>query len=99
MTDHDGGPEATAKFARLFLSPGTNHGYHGIAPAPTGEVDAIVRWVEEGRAPDEIRAERRDKDGKLLRSRPLYPYPLVAKYKGSGSTDDAASFGPASPAP
>lgn len=94
---HMGGAEETAKFARLFLAPGINHGYHGIAPAPTGEVDAIVRWVEEGVAPEMILAERRDKDGRLLRSRPLYPYPLVARYKGSGSTDDAANFEPANP--
>lgn len=94
-----GGAEATAQFARLFLAPGTNHGYHGIAPAPTGEVDAIVRWVEEGKAPDQLLAERWDKSGKLLRSRPLYPYPLVATYKGSGSADDAANFGPALPTP
>ncbi len=92
-----GGAEATARFARLFLAPGLNHGYHGIAPAPTDEVDAIVRWVEEGIAPEKLLAERRDKSGKLLRSRPLYPYPLVAKYRGSGSTDDAANFGPALP--
>ncbi len=89
-----GGADATSRFACLFLSPGTDHGYRGIAPAPVGEVDALIRWVEEGVAPDELLAERRDKDGKLLRSRPLYPYPLVAKYKGSGSTDDAENFGP-----
>jgi len=35
------------------------------------------------------------------RTRPVYPYPLTAEYKGSGSVDDAASFkpGPANPAP
>lgn len=92
-----GGTEITSRFARLFLAPGVDHGYHGIAPAPVGEVDALIRWVEEGVAPDKLLAERRDKDGKLLRSRPLYPYPQVARYKGSGSTDDAANFGPSLP--
>jgi hypothetical protein len=31
-------------------------------------------------------------DGKADRTRPLCPYPQVAKYKGTGSIDDAASF-------
>jgi feruloyl esterase len=32
------------------------------------------------------------KDGKVDRTRPLCPYPQVAKYKGTGSIDDAANF-------
>jgi feruloyl esterase len=28
------------------------------------------------------------------RTRPIYPYPLTAKYDGTGSIDDATSFGP-----
>jgi len=31
-------------------------------------------------------------DGKLVRTRPLCPYPQVARYSGSGSSDDAANF-------
>ena len=31
-------------------------------------------------------------DGKVDRTRPLCPYPQIARYKGSGSTDDAANF-------
>ena len=30
--------------------------------------------------------------GKVVRTRPLYPYPEAAVYTGSGSIDDAASF-------
>jgi Tannase and feruloyl esterase len=37
-------------------------------------------------------AARRDQSGNITRSRPLCQYPLVAKYKGTGSTDDAANF-------
>jgi pimeloyl-ACP methyl ester carboxylesterase len=88
-----GGPQRTAEFARLFLVPGANHGFRG-APAPTHAalLDAIVRWVEEGKAPDRLRAELRDTAGKLLRTRPLFPYPHVASYQGSGSTDEAENF-------
>ena len=87
-----GGVEKTAQFARLFLAPGVDHGFRGAGATPAGQVEAIVRWVEEGKAPDKLVAERRDQDGKIIRTRPLFPYPQVAKFKGSGSTDDAANF-------
>ena len=48
-------------------------------------------WLEKGTAPNAIRASR-IVQGKLERSRPLCAYPGVAKYKGTGSTDDAANF-------
>ena len=37
-------------------------------------------------------AEKRDASGKVIRSRPLFPYPQAAKYKGSGNPDDAENF-------
>ena len=55
-------------------------------------MEAIVRWVEEGQAPDKLMAERRDSSGKVIQSRPLFPHPQFTKYKGTGSTDDAANF-------
>ena len=89
---HMGGPEATSKFARLFLAPGVTHCGGGPGPQPSGVFDAVVSWVEQGKAPDVLNAVRRDQTGAVVRSRPLCQYPLVAKYKGSGSTDDAANF-------
>lgn len=90
-----GGQQRTAEFARLFLVPGVNHGFRGAGPSPVGQFEALVAWVEEGRAPDRLESELRDAAGKLLRTRPLYPYPQYAKYAGTGSTDDAANFRPA----
>ncbi len=87
-----GGPKKTAQFARLFLAPGVDHGFRGVGPTPTGQNEAIVRWVEEGNAPDKLIAERKDSSGKVIRTRPLFPYPQTAKYKGSGSTDQAENF-------
>ena len=55
-------------------------------------MDAIARWVEESKPPESITAEMRDKAGKLIRARPLFPYPQVAKYKGSGDTNDEKNF-------
>jgi hypothetical protein len=87
-----GGEGATAKFARLFLVPGVNHGFSGPGARPTGLTEAIIRWVEEGKAPGKLLAEKRDRDGKVTRTRPLFPYPQVATYKGSGSTDEERNF-------
>ncbi len=87
-----GGAEETGRFARLFLVPGVNHAFSGAGPTPVGLNEAILRWVEEGKAPEVLMAEKRDSSGKLIRSRPLFPYPKIAKYKGNGSTDEASSF-------
>jgi feruloyl esterase len=87
-----GGADKASQFARLFLAPGVDHGFRGAGPTPTGQMEAIVRWVEEGQAPDKLMAERRDSSGKVIRTRPLFPFPQVAKFKGTGSTDEAESF-------
>ncbi len=87
-----GGPKTTSEFIRLFMAPGVAHCAGGAGPQPTGLLEALLAWVEEGKAPDTILATRRDQSGAVTRSRPLCAYPLVAKYKGSGSTDDAANF-------
>jgi hypothetical protein len=87
-----GGEENTAKFARLFLVPGVDHGFHGAGATPTGLNEAMLRWVEEGRPPDKLIAEKRDASGKVIRTRPLFPYPHAAKYTGSGSPDQAVNF-------
>ena len=89
-----GGESATAKFARLFLAPGVDHGFRGPGATPTGVNEALIRWVEKGEAPDKLIAEKRDASGKVIRTRPLFPYPEVAKYKGSGSTDEEKNFKP-----
>jgi hypothetical protein len=87
-----GGSQKTSEFARLFLAPGVGHCGGGAGPAPGGQLDALVSWVEDGKAPATLPAARRDQAGAITRSRPLCQYPLVAKYKGTGSTDDAADF-------
>lgn len=87
-----GGAKKTAQFARLFLAPGIDHGFRGAGPTPTGQMEALIRWVEEGKAPEKLIAERRDSNGKIIRTRPLFPYPQIAKYKGSGSIDKAENF-------
>ena len=87
-----GGPNKTSEFVRLFMAPGVTHCAGGAGPQPTGQLEALLAWVEDGKAPETLLAIRRDQTGSVTRSRPLCQYPQVAKYKGSGSSDDAANF-------
>jgi feruloyl esterase len=93
-----GGREEVGRFARLFLAPGVDHGFRGPGATPVGRMEAIIRWVEDGTPPDKLMAEHRDGSGKVIRTRPLFPYPQLAKYKGSGNTDEAENFVSSSPA-
>ena len=83
--------EQTQQFARLFMAPGVGHSFGGAGPQPQGLFDSVVNWVEKGEAPESILASK--SVGEVgTRTRPLCPYPAVAAYKGSGSTDDASNF-------
>jgi hypothetical protein len=93
-----GGAAAAGGFVRLFMAPGVAHCAGGAGPQPTGQLEALVKWVEQGSAPSMLLAESRDKQGQLLRSRPLCPFPSVAVYTGQGSGDDARNFKCAAPA-
>jgi feruloyl esterase len=84
------GPK-TREFFRLFMVPGMAHCGGGVGPDQNDAVSAVIDWVEKGKAPDTIVA-RKIVNGQVTRSRPLCPYPQVARYKGNGSIDDAASF-------
>jgi feruloyl esterase len=81
---------------RLFMAPGMGHCGGSEGPNTFDMMGTMEQWVEQGKAPDKIIATRM-KDGKVDRTRPLCPYPQVAKYKGSGSIDDAANFACAVP--
>jgi feruloyl esterase len=48
-------------------------------------------WVEKGKAPAQIVGAHIE-SGNITRSRPLCPYPQVARYQGAGSIDEAANF-------
>jgi len=76
---------------RLFMAPGMGHCRGGEGPNSFDTVGALERWVEQGKAPDQLIASH-STDGKVDRTRPLCPYPQVARHTGRGSTDEAASF-------
>jgi hypothetical protein len=84
------GPDA-GDFARLFMMPGVAHCGGGVGPDRIAAVPAVIDWVERGRAPDSLLATKVVNDA-VVRTRPLCPYPQVARYAGRGSIDEAASF-------
>jgi len=91
VQDTLGGAAKTAANIRLFMEPGMGHCSGGEGPNMFNKIGTLDRWVEEGKAPESITASHIS-EGKVDRTRPLCPYPLTAKYKGSGSVDEAANF-------
>lgn len=85
------GPRATSDFARLFMVPGMGHCSGGVGPNSFDALSALDVWATNGTAPATIVASH-STAGKVDRTRPLCPYPLTARWKGTGSTDDANSF-------
>jgi len=88
-----GGERRTADSIRLFMVPGMAHCGGGEGPNTFDVMSAMTAWRENGQAPDRIIASRAG------RTRPLCPYPQVAKYKRTGSVDDADNFVCAEPRP
>jgi feruloyl esterase len=83
-------PQST-DWLRLFMVPGMGHCRGGAGPDVFDAVSALETWVEKGVAPASMQASRIS-NGKVERTRPLCPYPQVARYNGTGSIDDAANF-------
>jgi feruloyl esterase len=76
---------------RLFMVPGMGHCRGGEGPNAFDPVVALEQWVEQKKVPEQIVASH-STNGTVDRTRPLCPYPQVAKYSGSGNPDDAANF-------
>lgn len=91
VVDTMGGQKMTSNSVRLFMAPGMGHCGGGEGPNHMDLPAALDSWVDKGKAPDKIVASH-STAGKVDRTRPLCPYPQLAKYAGTGSIDDAANF-------
>jgi feruloyl esterase len=91
-----GGRGKTEDFFRLFLVPGVHHGGGGPGLTEFDSFSALEEWVEEGQAPDRLIAGRVT-NGVVERTRPVYPYPVLAHYSGTGDPKLAESFVPIEP--
>ena len=89
------GQEKTDGFFRFFPLAGMGHCGGGEGPFAFDKDDALSQWVEHDKAPALIVAAHLSADPAAHapdRTRPLCAYPRVAKYKGTGSIDDASNF-------
>ena len=99
------GTAKAAGFVQLYMVPGMEHCAGGPGPSAFGQLgiptssgpeygafDALVDWVEKGVPAGSVIATKYNADHKVEMTRPLCPYPEIAKYKGSGNTNEAASF-------
>jgi pimeloyl-ACP methyl ester carboxylesterase len=91
-------------FARFFRVPGMGHSSGGPGTDQFDALSSLVSWVEKGQAPDSILATTRGAGNvggvnpelpsgwAANRTRPLCPYPRIARYNGAGSTEQAENF-------
>ena len=91
-----GGRAATQDFFRLFLVPGVHHCAGGPGLTEFDPLTLLENWVERGQPPDVMIAGR-SANGVTERTRPIYPYPMLARYSGQGDPKQAASFVPFDP--
>jgi feruloyl esterase len=88
------GGEKQDDWMRLFLMPGMGHCSGGVGPDQADFLGAMEAWKENGAAPSQIVATRNGggRSGLTPMTRPLCPFPQLAKYSGSGIADDAKNF-------
>ena len=100
--------QTAESFVRLYMVPGMQHCFPGPGPNSFGQTghitakgtvygiyDALEQWVEKSAAPGDIIATKYlddDVTKGVQMTRPLCPYPQIAKYKGEGDTNDSANF-------
>ncbi|MBL8643911.1 MAG: tannase/feruloyl esterase family alpha/beta hydrolase [Rhodospirillaceae bacterium] len=79
-------------FLRFYTVPGSKHGFNNNVPAINESLEAVKAWVKSGKAPDALLFKQADEKGNIIRTRPVYPYPAVARYTGKGDVNDAKNF-------
>jgi hypothetical protein len=110
LTRTMGGQVAASSFARLFMLPGGDHCIAGAGADTIDYLSALEQWAEQGKAPEKlIGAHLRKPPGYAVHgtfpldpdniafTRPVFPYPSWAKYRGKGDNSRAESFVPVTP--
>ncbi|SNT55184.1 feruloyl esterase [Asanoa hainanensis] len=89
-----GSLDRTQQFARLFLLPGVYHCSGGPGADRVDWLAGIRDWTERGKAPSSVLATKVS-GGVTTMERPVYAYPLQARYDGTGDPNVAANWKPA----
>lgn len=108
-----GGRQETQNFFRLFMLPGMKHCSGGAGADAVDFLGYLEAWAEHDRAPDRLLAAHPKQnpaadDGYPYRqfpadsanvsfTRPVYPYPRRATYRGTGDPNNAVNFRPVEP--
>ncbi|KAG7382329.1 Tannase and feruloyl esterase [Phytophthora boehmeriae] len=93
-----GGSDQVAEFERLYLLPGVQHCGRGDGMAAIDLVTPLLQWVEQDSAPHQVLTSSEQEQPPWMpaapvhRTRPVFPYPSLAKYSGQGDANDAANF-------
>lgn len=99
-----GGRASTEDFLRLFMVPGMDHCLGGVGAWSVDYLEYLDKWVDQGKAPEVLVGGFFSADpmdpmfskpldmSKAKFTRPIFPYPLRAHYKGSGDPNSASSF-------
>ncbi|HWW63979.1 MAG TPA: tannase/feruloyl esterase family alpha/beta hydrolase [Sphingomonadaceae bacterium] len=93
---HAATPAEARQSVRLFMVPGMNHCRGGEGPSSFDTLGVIDHWATHKVAPNRIIASRPAAlPGEAARpplTRPLCPFPLIARYRGDGSPNEAKNF-------
>ena len=106
QTEILGGRDAVHSFFRMFMIPGMRHCGSGPGADSVDYLTAIEAWTDEDTAPEELIAHKLDQNvpnfvrrphfpvepSTVRFSRPVFPYPDIAIYDGSGPVEEASSF-------
>lgn len=109
-----GGQADVDSFVRLYSLPGMEHCDGGPGADSVDYLAAVEQWVEHDHAPGKLTAYHLKPSDKphsfpltafplakeeIAFSRPVYPYPVQARYDGHGDPNVADSFYPFTPPP
>lgn len=104
-----GGRAATQDFFRLFMIPGQSHIPGNGGAENVDYLSYLEAWVERGQPPDVLLAQKLHNHKRFAGpvtykmylgadnvsfERPVYPYPMQARYRGKGDPNSADSFEP-----
>jgi len=86
------GASNVSEFARLYLIPGVGHCGGGEGFPNIDLVTQVTGWVEQGSAPNAVMTYQTDSSNAVTASRPVYPYPAVAQFTGTGDWHNGANY-------
>jgi Tannase and feruloyl esterase len=96
VTKFMGGRKQTEEFFRLFLVPGVHHSGGGPGFTEFDSLTALENWVEKGQVPEKLITGQLS-NSVVGHTRPVFPYPVLARYSGKGDPNRADSFVPFDP--